>query len=226
MTWFGGFYRSALGKKYVMAISGIVLFGWIFAHMVGNLKFFLGPEALNHYGEWLKEMGAPILPREVGLWISRITLLVLIWLHIQAATQLTLMNWKARPVGYERKKFVEADYASRTMRWGGVIIALYVVYHILHLTTGDAHQSFIPGDIYHNVVAAFSQPLVSAIYIVSVLALGFHLYHGLWSLFQSLGWNAAKFNPWRRVFATVFSIVVTVGFISVPLAVMLGMYEQ
>ncbi|HEY0591636.1 MAG TPA: succinate dehydrogenase cytochrome b subunit [Thermoanaerobaculia bacterium] len=226
MTWFGNFYRSAVGKKYVMAISGIVLFGWILAHMVGNLKFFLGPEALNHYGEWLRTMGAPVLPREVGLWISRITLLVLIWLHVQAATQLTLMNWKARPVGYETKKFVEADYASRTMRWGGVIIALYVVYHILHLTTGDAHNDFVPGDIYHNVVAAFSQPLVALVYIVAVAALGFHLYHGLWSLFQSMGWNSAQFNPWRRVFATVFSIVVTLGFVSVPVAVMLGAYQR
>jgi succinate dehydrogenase / fumarate reductase, cytochrome b subunit len=216
MTWFGNFYRSALGKKYIMAISGIILFGWILAHMLGNLKFFLGPEALNHYGEWLRVMGEPVLPRDIGLWISRIGLLVLIWLHIQAATQLTLMNWKARPDKYERQKYVEADYASRTMRWGGVIIALYVVYHILHLTTGDAH----------NVVAAFSQPLVTLVYVVAVLALGFHLYHGLWSLFQSMGWSSAKFNPWRRIFATTFAIVVTLGFIAVPLAVMFGAYQR
>lgn len=222
MTWFGTFYRSALGKKYVMAISGIVLFGWVFAHMVGNLKFFLGPQALNEYAEWLKAMGHPLLPHMAGLWASRILLLVLVVLHIVAATQLTLMNRAARPVKYSKVERVEADYASRTMRWGGVIIALFVVYHLLHLTTGDVHADFIAGDVYHNVVVAFSRPLVALVYIVAVTALGFHLYHGLWSMFQSLGWNHPRFNSWRRVFATVFSIVIWAGFLTVPVAILLG----
>ncbi|HUP64998.1 MAG TPA: succinate dehydrogenase cytochrome b subunit [Thermoanaerobaculia bacterium] len=223
MSWFLRFYGSALGKKYVMAISGLVLFGWIVAHMAGNLKFFLGPESINHYGEWLRVMGDPILPYGAGLWISRIVLLIMVWLHIQAATQLTLMNRRARPVGYEKTKPEASDYAARTMRWSGVIILVYVIYHLLHLTTGDAHQNFIPGDVYHNVTIAFRQPLIAGIYIIANIMLGFHLYHGLWSLFQSMGWNHPTFNPWRRTLATAFSIIVVLGFISVPLAVMFGL---
>lgn len=222
MSWFADFYRSAIGKKYVMAISGVILFGWIVAHMVGNLKFFFGAEAINHYAEWLRVMGDPIFPPMVALWLSRIGLLVLVVLHIHAAVALTLMNRKARPIGYERGEYVENDYAARTMRWGGVIILLFVIYHLLHLTTGDAHADFIHGDVHHNLVVAFSNPLVAAVYIIANLALGLHLYHGLWSMFQSLGWNNPKFNPWRRLFATAFSIIVVLGFISVPLAVLFG----
>lgn len=223
MSWFGGFYRSAVGKKYVMAISGLILFAWILIHMLGNMKMYLGAEALNHYAEFLRTMGSPVLPAETALWISRITLIVLAWLHIQSATQLTIMNRKARPVGYQRKDFVEADYASRTMRWGGVAIALFVIYHLLHLTTGQLHNDFVAGDAYHNVVSGFQNLGVSLVYIAANIALGFHLYHGLWSMFQSMGWNNPRFNSWRRVFATTFALVIAVGNISFPVAVLAGL---
>ncbi|HVR42786.1 MAG TPA: succinate dehydrogenase cytochrome b subunit [Thermoanaerobaculia bacterium] len=223
MSWILDFHRSSLGKKYEMAITGIILFGWIFLHMVGNLKLYLGAEAMNHYGEWLRVIGAPAFPEGAALWISRIVLLVGVWLHIQAAVQLTLMNRRARPVRYERHDFVETDYAARTMRWGGVIILLFVVYHLLHLTTGHAHRDFIPGDPYHNVVVGFQNVWVSLAYVVANLALGLHLYHGLWSMFQSMGWNHPKFNRWRRGFATTFAVVITVGNVSFPAAVMLGL---
>ena len=223
MSWFGGFYRSAVGKKYVMAISGMILFAWILIHMLGNMKIYMGAEALNHYAEFLRTMGSPVLPAQTALWISRITLIVLAWLHIQSATQLTLMNRKARPVGYQRKDFVEADYASRTMRWGGVAIALFVVYHLLHLTTGQVHSDFVAGDAYHNVVSGFQNLGVSRVYIAANIALGFHLYHGLWSMFQSMGWNNPRFNSWRRVFATTFALVIAVGNISFPVAVLAGL---
>ena len=167
MSWFLSFYRSAVGKKAVMAVSGIILFGFVLVHMLGNLKIYQGPEKLNHYAEWLREVGAPAIPYSGALWIFRLVLLGAVGLHILSATQLTLTNLKARPLKYRERKSIQASYASRTMRWGGVIIALFVVYHLAHLTLGSAHPDFIPGDAYHNVVSGFQIWWVSAIYIVA-----------------------------------------------------------
>ena len=222
MTWFGNFYRSAIGKKAVMAISGLILFGWIFLHMAGNLKLFFGAEALNHYAEWLREMGAPLLPYAGALYLSRIVLLVAVIFHIHSAYALTMMNRNARPVGYADRDYVKGTYAARTMRWGGVIILLFVIYHLLHLTTGDAHHAFIPGDVFHNVVAGFQVWWVSAIYIIANLALGLHLYHGVWAMFSSVGMTNPRFEHWRRAFASVFAIVITVVNVAFPLSVLTG----
>ncbi len=222
MTWAGNFYRSAIGKKAVMAVTGVILFGWIFLHMVGNLKLYLGPEHMNEYGHWLRTIGTPAMPETGLLWISRLVLLVVVLLHIHAAYALTMMNWAARPVGYRDRDYVAATYAARTMRWGGVIIALFVVYHLLHLTTGTAHPNFVEGDPYHNVVAGFQVWWVAAVYIIANLALGLHLYHGVWSMFNSVGLNHPKFNPWRRNFATVFAAMITAANVSFPIAVLLG----
>jgi len=222
MSWIVGFYRSAVGKKAVMAVTGIFLFGWIFAHMVGNLKVFMGPEHFNEYAAWLRTMGAPAMPHSVALWIVRALMALAIYLHIDAATKLTLMNRRARPAAYERRDFVVASYASRTMRWGGVIIALFIIYHLLHLTFGTVHPSFVEGDPYHNVVAGFQVWWVAAFYIVAQLALGLHLFHGLNSMFDSLGLNHVKFNAWRRLFATAFALIIAVGNISIPLLILLG----
>jgi succinate dehydrogenase / fumarate reductase, cytochrome b subunit len=223
MSWFLNFYRSALGKKAIMAVTGIILFGWITAHLLGNLKLYMGAEHLNEYGEWLRTMGAPALPEAAALWLSRIVLIVAVWLHIQAATQLTLMNRRARSTGYTDRDYEAADYASRTMRWGGVLLIAFVVFHILHLTTGDTHPNFRPGDVYHNVVTGFQVVWVSLFYIVAQIALGLHLYHGLWSMFQSLGWNHPRFNAWRRTFATAFALIIAVGNILFPLSVLTGL---
>jgi succinate dehydrogenase / fumarate reductase cytochrome b subunit len=222
MTWVGNFYRSAVGKKAVMAGTGVILFGWIFVHMLGNLKLYFGPEKMNHYAVWLRDLGAPLLPHEGALWLSRIVLLVCVVLHIHAAVALTLMNRKARPLGYRDREYLAATYASRTMRWGGVIILLFVIYHLLHLTTGQAHPTFIKDDVYYNVVSGFQRWWVSAIYIIANLALALHLYHGLWSMFNSVGLNHVRFNPWRRTFATAFAVIVALGNISFPIAVLLG----
>ena len=189
MSWFLNFYRSALGKKTVMAVTGIVFFGWITAHMIGNLKLYMGAAHLDEYAHWLREMGAPMLPHTTALWISRIVLLVCAWLHIQAATQLTLLNWKARPDEYKERDYEAADYASRTMRWGGVLLIAFVIFHLMHLTWGNVHHDFRTGEVYHNVVSGFQVLWVSLFYIAAQIALGMHLYHGLWSMFQSLGWN-------------------------------------
>lgn len=225
MTWFGNFYRSSIGKKAVMAITGVILFGWIFLHMVGNLKLYLGPEHMNEYAHFLKAIGAPAVPETGVLWLMRLLLLVCVVLHIHAAYALTRMSSEARPVAYRNRDYVRATYASRTMRWGGVIILLFILYHLAHLTIGwrvAGEADFIRDDVYHNVVVGFRVWWVSALYIIANLALGLHLYHGVWSLFNSLGLNHPKFNAWRRNFATLFALAITVGNVSFPLAVLTG----
>ena len=216
-------FKSDVGKKAVMAVTGIVLFGFVLVHMLGNLKLYQGPEKINGYAEWLREVGSPVLPHSGLLWIARIVLLGAVLLHVTAATQLTLKNRRARPEQYQRRVAIQSTYATRTMRWGGVIIALYVLYHLAHLTWGTAHPSFVAGDVYGNVVAGFKIWWVSAIYIVAQIALGSHLYHGLWSMFQSLGWwESSDPRDWRRRFAQVFAGVITLGNLSFPLAVLAG----
>ena len=222
MTWLANLYRSAIGKKVVMAVTGLILFGWIFLHMVGNLKLYLGPEHLNEYAEWLRTMFGPAVPEGGLLWLSRIVLLVAVIFHIHSAYALTIMNRDARPIDYNDREYVKGTYAARTMRWGGVIILLFVIYHLLHLTTGQAHHNFVPGDVYHNVVSGFQVWWIAAVYILANLALGLHLYHGVWSMFASLGVTHKRFEQWRRVFATVFAVVITAGNLSFPLSVLLG----
>jgi succinate dehydrogenase / fumarate reductase cytochrome b subunit len=227
MTWFGSFYKTAVGKKAVMAVTGIVLFGFVVGHMAGNLKAFAGAEAFDHYAEALRTLGAPIAPPGVLLWVVRVALLAAVGLHIHAATSLVLMARRARPADYTRRERVQLDYAARTMRWGGVILLLYVVYHLLHLTFGTVHPDFQPPDAaghhaYRNLVVGLSHPVVAGFYVLASLVLGCHLYHGLWSMFQSLGWNHPRYNHWRRAFAVAFALAVAAGFVAVPVAVLLG----
>jgi succinate dehydrogenase / fumarate reductase cytochrome b subunit len=155
MTWAGNFYRSAIGKKAVMAVTGAILFGWIFLHKAGNMKLYFGPEHFNDYAKWIRTIGTPLVPDEAALWISRLILLVAVVFHIHAATALTLKSRRARPISYRERDDVTATYATRTMRWGGVIILLFVIYNILQLTTGTLHQSFVENDAYHKLVAGF-----------------------------------------------------------------------
>jgi succinate dehydrogenase / fumarate reductase cytochrome b subunit len=225
MSWFSDFYHSAVGKKAVMAVTGILLFGFVLVHMIGNLHLYEGPQYLNDYGRFLRQVGAPAIPPHVALWLARAVLLTAVLLHMWAAWQLTLMNREARPQRYLRRQTVHTSYASRTMRWGGVIILLFVIFHILNLTTGTVHPGgeFIEGDVYHNVVTGFQVWYVSLFYILAQVALGFHLYHGLWSMFQSLGWNHPRFNRWRNSFAHAFAWIITLANISFPLAVLTGL---
>jgi succinate dehydrogenase / fumarate reductase cytochrome b subunit len=231
MTWFGNFYRSSIGKKAVMAVTGLILFGWILMHMLGNLKLYMPAHenaqgimqpAMDIYAVGLRELGAPFAPEAALLWVTRILLLVCVVLHIHAAYALTRMSAAARPVAYRDRQHVRATYASRTMRWGGVIILLFIIYHLLHLTTGQAHHQFEHGKVHHNVVSGFQVWWVSAVYIIANLALGLHLYHGVWSMFGSLGVTNARIEQWRHPFATLFAIVITLGNISFPLAVLTG----
>lgn len=216
------FYRSPMAKKMVMAVSGAMLFGFVVGHMLGNAKMYLGEHAFNAYAEGLRSLGEPFVPHGQLLWVARIGLLAAVLLHIWSAWQLTLLNRRARPISYAKKTTTQATYASRTMRWGGVIILAFVVYHLLHLTFGSVHPNFDATNPFHNVVSGFQNVWVSLFYIVANVALAFHLYHGLWSMFQSLGLNHPSFKALRRPFAALFAILVTAGNISFPLAVLAG----
>ncbi len=218
-------YRSALGKKYLMAISGIVFMGYVLAHMLGNLKLYQGPEEFNKYAEFLREgLLTPILPESGMLNLLRLVLLVSLVVHVVAAVQLTRMNKQARPESYRSKRdYVAADFASRTMIWTGTIVLLFVAYHLADLTWGWVNPAEAGATVYDKVVASFSVPAVAAFYLVANLALGVHLYHGVWSLFQSLGINNRRFNHWRRALAVGFTVVVVGGNLSFPIAVQVGL---
>ena len=214
--------HSLIGKKVVMAGSGLVLLGFVLGHMAGNLKAFQGPEHFNAYAEGLRTFGAPFFGRGQLLWLIRGVLLASAGLHIWAAYEVTRASWAARPVGYRALRLVETTYAARTLRWGAVLILLFVVYHLLDLTFGPANPSFIPGDAYHNLVASFGRVPIAAAYIIAMGALCLHLYHGIYSACQTLGLNHPRYNAARRGFALLFSVVVAGGFAAVPLAVLTG----
>jgi succinate dehydrogenase / fumarate reductase, cytochrome b subunit len=213
-------YQSAVGKKWAMAVTGVMLLGFVFAHMVGNLKVYLGPEAINHYGEWLRDIAVPALPRTVFLWILRSGLIAAFAVHMHAAYALTRMNHRARPTKYASERdYIAANWASRTMRWTGVIVILFVFFHLADLTWGAANPHFVRGSVYDNMVASFSRVPVAAIYIVANCALALHIFHGAWSLFASLGVSNPKLIRFRRSFATGFAALILLGNISFPIMV-------
>ncbi|MFF9722190.1 succinate dehydrogenase [Streptomyces gardneri] len=217
-----GFLSSTLGKKTVMAVSGLFMLGYLVAHVAGNLKVFFGPEEFNAYGHWLRVMGAPVLHHEWALWLVRIVLLAAVGAHAVSAYQLSRRDVKARPTAYVHRR-KRASYATRTMRWGGIILALFIVWHILDLTTGTVHPGgFEEGKPYQNVVDTFSTWYGNVIYIVAMLAVGLHVRHGFWSAAQTLGVGNARRERLLRVLANTLALVLTAGFVSVPVAVMTG----
>ena len=221
-------YSTAVGKKYVMAATGIALMGFVVAHMVGNLKMYLGEEDLNHYSEFLKKLLYPILPESGTLWILRLGLIGALLLHLHAAYSLTVINRKARGVKYQSERdYQVASFASRSMRMTGLVVLLFIVWHLLDLTIGTvntigADGEYVREEVYANVVRSFERVPVAIFYILANIALGIHLFHGAWSIFQSLGWNSPRFNAWRRAFATGLATIVVVGNVSFPLAVLAG----
>lgn len=221
--WPVAFYRSGVGKKWVMAITGIILMGFVFGHMVGNLKMYQGAHALNVYGEFLRELLYPLLPRTLTLWVIRIGLILAFVFHIHAAASLTLMNRRANAGGYSSKRdWQAANAASRSMRFTGIVILAYLIWHLADFTWGWVNPDFVRGDVYRNVQASLTNAVPATIYVLATIALGVHLYHGSWSLFQSLGLNNPKYNSWRRSFALGFAALVTLGNLSFPLAVVSG----
>lgn len=215
------FWGSTLGKKTVMAVSGLIMIGYLVAHVMGNLKVFFGPGEFNAYGHWLRTMGEPVLHDEWGLWIARVVLLTAVIAHGICAYQLSRRDIRARPTAYVHKRR-RASYATRTMRWGGVIVALFIVWHILDLTTLTVNPNAQPGHPYENVVATFSTWYGNVIYIVAMLAVGLHIRHGFWSAAQTLGAGNARRDRALKTVAGGLALVLTAGFISVPVAVMTG----
>ena len=211
-----GFLGSTLGKKVLMAVTGIILFGFVLGHMLGNQQIYLGAERLNHYAELLQA-------NQALLWAVRSVLLFCVAVHIVAAVQVWLRSRSARPVRYRVFKPPAVDYAARTMVWSGPIIALFIIFHLLDLTVGSAHPNFIRGDVYHNVIASFSQPLVALVYIAANLLLAFHLYHGLWSLFQTIGLSNDRTLPVMGNFSKLVGVVLLVGYASIPLLIIFGL---
>ena len=212
------FYQATIGKKVVMAVTGVILFGYVLGHMLGNLQIFLGAAAINNYAHFLHS-------HEGALWVARVVLLAAVILHIVASVQLWALNNKARPVSYVRKRDVPASYAARTMKWSGPIIAAFVIFHVLHLTTGDIvplYPESAPNspDAYDNVITGFQHPAIAIFYIIAVVLLSMHLSHGLWSMCQSVGINHRRHTPRLRRFAAIFAIVVALGYISIPVAAM------
>jgi succinate dehydrogenase / fumarate reductase, cytochrome b subunit len=218
------FYGTAVGKKVVMAVTGVITFGFVAVHVLGNLQIFLGPERLNKYAHFLQSLGGL-------LWIFRAVMLASVILHIVSAAQVTLQSWAARPKGYAVHNLRETTYAARTMRWGGPIIGLFVIFHLLHFTTGHLHPSpetfraELGGlvNVYNNVVYGFQVPWAAGVYMVAMAMVGLHLYHGVWSMLQTLGASSPKWNAWRRRFALAFALFVTVGGLSIPAAVLSGL---
>jgi len=201
-----------------MAVTGAILFGFVVAHLAGNLLLYQGPDAINAYGRELRE-----LLHGAALPLARVTLLLAVVLHIWAAWSLTARNAQARPHGYRRLASQKSTYASRTMRWSGVIILAFVVYHLMHFTFGNAHPSFVEGDVYHNVVAGFRVWPVALFYVFAMVLLGFHLNHGVWSMFHTLGVSHPGRRRALRFGAAAFSFLIVLGNISFPLAVLLGL---
>jgi succinate dehydrogenase / fumarate reductase cytochrome b subunit len=215
-----GFWSATNGKKIVMAITGFILFLFVIGHMLGNLQVFEGPDKLNAYGHFLH--GVPEL-----LWGVRIALLICVLLHIWASVELALRKNSARPVGYAKRENTVSSYASRTMYWSGPIILAFVIYHLLHLTAGVVHPGgdFVEGDVYHNVVTGFQVWYVSAWYVFSMILLAFHIRHGAWSMFQSVGINHPRHTPILKNAAAILAIVIAAGYISVPVSIMLGLVK-
>ena len=227
-------YSTAVGKKYVMGITGIGMMGFVLFHMIGNLKMYFGAADLDHYAHWLQTLLYPIAPKGYVLWILRSGLIAMLLLHLHAAYSLTMLNRKARPVKYQSARDYQiANFASRTMRLSGLVIFAFIIWHLLDLTFGVVNSEtgkmiVHEGDtesvkaVYDSIIYSFQRTPVALFYVVANVLLGLHLFHGAWSIFQSFGWNNPRFNKWRRAFATGFAAVVVIGNVSFPIAVMAG----
>jgi succinate dehydrogenase / fumarate reductase cytochrome b subunit len=208
------FYQATIGKKVVMAVTGVILFGFIIGHLIGNLQVFLGREALDEYGHFLHHSTHGLI------WVFRAVLLVSVIAHIFASIQLTKTKMDARPVKYVKTDYSHSSYASRTMMWSGPIVAAFIVFHLLDLTWGTVNPAFKEGAVYDNLIASFSRWPVAIAYIVALTLLCTHLYHGIYSMFQSLGLSHPKYTPALQRFAKMASFLIWAGYVSIPVAVL------
>jgi succinate dehydrogenase / fumarate reductase cytochrome b subunit len=210
------FYRSLLGQKLIMGVTGIILFAFIVGHLLGNLQIFSGPAPLNRYAAFLKSTGEL-------LWTVRLILLIALILHIVAAIRITLAKWSARPIGYLEKDDIVTNYAARTMMITGPLVFLYVIYHLMMFTFLTTGPGYSPTDVYANEIAAFRVPLISIVYIIAMLVLGTHLYHGVWSMLHTIGISNPRYGRLRWIVAPAVAIAITLGYIIIPLAVWVGL---
>ncbi|WP_169449201.1 succinate dehydrogenase cytochrome b subunit [Patulibacter americanus] len=225
-TWIGEAWDSNVGKKVIVAVTGIALVGYVVLHMLGNLTTLLGPgdgsPQINAYGEWLRDFGAPLLPHAMVIWVVRIILLVALIVHIVGVFQLTQRNRAARPAGYPAKR-IGRSWAARTMRLTGPLLLLFIIFHILHFTVLAIDVTPLrEGEIYENLYGAFQKWYFVLLYLAAIASLGYHLRHGVWSLFQTLGLDRPARNPYLRHGATALSVVVCLGFAVIPLAFFTG----
>jgi succinate dehydrogenase / fumarate reductase cytochrome b subunit len=226
-SYLGRFLRSNIGLKVLMAVTGVVMFGYLIGHVTGNMLIFKGPAAINEYSAFLHHAKGL-------LWGTRILLLASVVIHIWATVRFLGLRGEARPVAYAMKVPHGTTWAARTMYWSGPVIALFIIYHILHLTTGTVHPHFnevkagdevVGVDVYKNLVEGFQRPVASLIYIVAMLAIALHLSHGLWSMLQTIGVNRPNWECTLRSIAVVCAVIICGGFIAVPVAVLFGIVK-
>ncbi|MET0133610.1 MAG: succinate dehydrogenase cytochrome b subunit [Kibdelosporangium sp.] len=219
----GRIWSSTIGKKAVLGVTGLLMLGYVVVHMLSNLKIFFGRDSIDGYAVWLRTLLDGLLGHEGFIWIARVGLVLCVALHMTAASQLARRAHRARPAGYQHRAKVQGSYAARTMRWGGVILALFIVYHILDLTAGVLNPNGVHLAVYDNVTADFQLWYVALFYAVAVVCLGFHIRHGMWSALQSLGASSAARQ--RALQALSFGVAsgITVGYLSVPFAVLTGL---
>jgi succinate dehydrogenase / fumarate reductase cytochrome b subunit len=220
-----GLWHSSIGKKWVMAVTGLVMTLFLLVHMLGNLKIFFGPADFDHYAHWLRTIGEPVLHGAWYLWIQRFVLLVAVLLHVTAAVQLSHRDRRARPVKYAHGQRPQATFATRTMRYGGLVLALFIVWHLLDLTAGVTNPDFAKGRAYHNIYVDFQHWWSNLIYIAAMVMLGLHINHGFWSATQTLGINSPSRNRMIKTIGSTLAVVISVGFIMVPVGVMTGIVK-
>ncbi len=213
------FWRSTIGKKVVMGVTGLIGLGFVIGHMAGNLQVFSGAEKIDAYGALLQ---GPL--HEIVL-LARVVLVAAVILHVTAAYQLTMISRAARPVEYAVRRPQVSTLASKTLKWGGVLLLVFIVFHILHFTIGTVHPDFVEGRIYRNIATGFAVKWVAAFYLVAMIALGMHLYHGAWSSMRTLGLSKQSAHPLKRYLPVAIAIVVSSGFAAIPLAFLLGVLK-
>lgn len=213
------FWRSTIGKKVVMGVTGLIGLGFVIGHMAGNLQAFSGAEKLDAYGALLHG------PLHELLLVARVVLIAAVILHVTAAYQLTMLSRAARPVEYAARKPQVSTLAAKTLKWGGVLLLVFIVFHILHFTIGTVHPDFVDGKVYQNLATGFAVKWVAAFYLVAMIALGMHLYHGAWSSMRSLGLAKQSAHPLKRYLPVALAIVISLGFAVIPLAFLLGVLK-
>jgi succinate dehydrogenase / fumarate reductase cytochrome b subunit len=219
------FTGTSVGKKILMAVTGVLLFGFLLGHMAGNLKVYQGPVAFDAYAHHLRTFGEGFLDQGQFLWIARITLLFALGVHMFAAARLIRVSRQARRQGYRKSNSLSFTYASKTMRLGGLWILLYLLFHLADLTIGTSNPGFVEGQAYANLIRSFSRPPIAIFYIVSMIPLGMHLYHGLWSATQTLGLANERVRRLRRPLVTIATVGIMLGFISIPISVLAGILK-